>query len=513
MAADSANPVGSSDYLAISIVLVALVPIVSWLLRCNQRPKTFPPGPPTIPILGNIHQMPTTHTYLKFAEWSKQYGDIVGLRIGPQSMVIISSPELIREMFVNRGVIYSGRPVLYVSRDLIFPDQDHMFMMQNDEMLRRTRTALKRLTGPAGLKEALPLQEATAAKLISDLSDGNEPPERCIRLWSFTIAMTAILGPVAEDRASEVLDEWTHIQHRLIESVEATMSSAFELLPFLKYLPFIPWKENAKQIGISLRAVYTDLFGRLKFHLSQAQSSVVDIKYWGLIGSILRDQEREKENVEKTNSHFTDSQLKTLAQFVQDAATDTTLSTAMTCIMALTANPHLLQKVQKEVDAVCGRGSVPSYTNIDKLPYVRACVLETLRWRPPAPVLLPHRLEQDDHIRGFYLPKGTMIIANGWAANHDPGHFERPEVFNPDRFVDAQGYPGLYPFGLGRRSCPGDNFALNTLIIMISKLVSSFDLAFDGPAPDLSIENGYGAGVIMSPKSFPVKFIRRKDIF
>lgn len=309
-------------------------------------------------------------------EWSKEYGDIVGLRIGPQSMVIVSSPELIRELFVNRGVIYSGRPVLYVTRDLIFPDQDHMFMMQNDEMLRRTRTAFKRLTGPAGLKEALGLQETTALKLISNLSDGIESPERCIRLWSFTTAMTAILGPVAEDKASEVLDEWTHIQHRLIESVEATMSSAFELLPFLKYLPFMPGKENARQIGVSLRAVYTDLFDRLKYHLSQAQLSVVDTKYWGLIGSIIRDQEMDQESLEKTKSHFTDSQLKTMAQFVQDAATDTTISTAMSCIMALTANPHLLHKVQKEVDAVYGREGVTSHTDIDRLPYVRACVLE-----------------------------------------------------------------------------------------------------------------------------------------
>ncbi|KAI3395142.1 hypothetical protein diail_1757 [Diaporthe ilicicola] len=451
-----------------------------------------------------------TSIVLIAVEWSKEYGDIVGLRIGPQSMVILSSPELIREVFVNRGVIYSGRPVLYVTRDLIFPDQDHMFMMQNGEMLRRTRTAFKRLTGPAGLKEALAYQEATASKLISDLSNGKESPERCIRLWSFTTAMTAILGPVAQDKASEVLDEWTQIQHRLIESVEATMSSVFELLPFLKYLPFIPGKENARQIGASLRAVYTDLFDHLKFHLSLAQSSDVDTTYWGLIGSILREQEMDKESLEKTKLKFTDSQLKTMAQFVQDAATDTTISTAMSCIMALTANKHLLRKVQKEVDAVYGREDVSAHTDIDKFPYVRACVLETLRWRPPTPVLLPHRLEQDDHIQGFHLPRGTMVIANAWAANHDPAHFKEPEVFNPDRFVDYQAYPGLYPFGIGRRSCPGDHFALNNLIIMISKLALSFDFVFDGPAPEFDIEKGYGAGVIMSPKTFPVKFIPRQ---
>jgi cytochrome P450 len=279
-------------------------------------------------------------------------------------------------MFVNRGVIYSGRPVLYMSRELIFPNQDHMFMMQNDDMLRRSRTAFKRLMGPAGLREALSFQETITSKLVTDLSDGKESPERCVRLWMFRTAMTAILGPVADDKASEVLDEWTHIQHRLVKAIEATMSSLFELLPFLKYVPFMPGKENARQIGIYLRNLYTDLFGLLKFYLSQAEDSVVNVKYWGLIGNILRDQEREKEDVEKRESHFTDSQLKTMAQFVQDAATDTTLSTAMTCIMALAADPRLLRKVQEGVDTVCGRGNAPSHVNIDKLPYVKACVLE-----------------------------------------------------------------------------------------------------------------------------------------
>lgn len=292
-------------------------------------------------------------------------------------MVVVSSAELIREIFVNRGVIYSGRPVLYVGRELLFPNQDHMFMMQNDEMLRRTRTAFKRLTGPAGLKEALPLQEATASKLVSDLCDGKESPERCIRLWSFRTAMKAILGPVADDKASEILDEWTILQHKLVKCVEATLSSAYDLIPLLKYLPFMPGREYTKQLGTSLRAMYIDLFGRLRFYLSRAQSSFVDVKYWGLIGSIIRDQERERESSGiNDKSHFTDSQLMTMAQFVQDAATDTTLSTAMTCIMALTANQNLLRKVQEEVLRVCGQGNVPSHLNVDKLPYIRACLLE-----------------------------------------------------------------------------------------------------------------------------------------
>lgn len=67
MVTESDNLLGRSPVLVASIFLMAAVPIVSWLLQCNQRPKTFPPGPPTIPILGNLHQMPTKNIYVKFA--------------------------------------------------------------------------------------------------------------------------------------------------------------------------------------------------------------------------------------------------------------------------------------------------------------------------------------------------------------------------------------------------------------------------------------------------------------
>lgn len=276
-----------------------------------------------------------------------------------------------------------------------------MFMMQNDDMLRRTRTAFRRLMGPAGLKEAISFQETLTSELISDLSSSKESPERCVRLYMFRVAMTAIMGPVADERASEVLEEWTHIQHRLVEAIEATMSSLFELLPFLKYVPFIPGKRNAREIGVYLLNLYTELFGRLNFHLSQAKASGSDVKHWGLIGNIIRDQEREKDDMEKRESHFTDSQLKTMAQFVQDAATDTTLSTAMTCILALTANQSLLRKVQEEVDTVCGMDNLSCHVEIDKLPYVKACVLEVCINK-----LVYH---------GSYLPHGQTDSPTGTA--------------------------------------------------------------------------------------------------
>lgn len=85
---------------------------------------------------------------------------------------------------------------------------------------------------------------------------------------------------------------------------------------------------------------------------------------------------------------------------------------------------------------------------------------EVLRWRPVA-VLggTPHASTEDDVYEGFFIPKGSTILANLWAIHHDPEFFPDPDVFRPERYLDGGSpYPqkhGHSAFGWGRRICPG----------------------------------------------------------
>lgn len=102
-------------------------------------------------------------------------------------------------------------------------------------------------------------------------------------------------------------------------------------------------------------------------------------------------------------------------------------------------------------------------------------------------------------------------MANVWAVFKDPEYYPDPDAFDPERFLgDNLGGKPFQPFGLGRRICPGDQFAMNSLMVALSKLLWNFDFVLDGPGPDLSIEGGYVTGMIPAPKSLPVKFVPRK---
>ena len=76
--------------------------------------------------------------------------------------------------------------------------------------------------------------------------------------------------------------------------------------------------------------------------------------------------------------------------------------------------PDVQKKAQVELDEVVGRGQLPTFADYDNLPYIRALVKETLRWRPAAPVGVPHRVIEDDTYEGYRIPQGAICIPNVW---------------------------------------------------------------------------------------------------
>ena len=140
---------------------------------------------------------------------------------------------------------------------------------------------------------------------------------------------------------------------------------------------------------------------------------------------------------------------------------DTTVSSITCFFLAMALNPLVQKKAQEEIDRVIGTDRLPTFADRDDLPYVNAVVKEVLRWHPVVPMGLPHVVAEDDLYAGYYIPKGSMLLANIHGFMHDPATFKNPEVFNPDRFLgpNPETDPHTLCFGFGRRICPGRKLA------------------------------------------------------
>lgn len=77
-------------------------------------------------------------------------------------------------------------------------------------------------------------------------------------------------------------------------------------------------------------------------------------------------------------------------------------------------HPEVLKKAQAEIDAVVGPNRLPTFDDRPLLPYIEAVQKEVLRWRPIAPMGIPHSSIQDDIVNGYLIPKGSIVMANIW---------------------------------------------------------------------------------------------------
>ncbi|CAE6456237.1 unnamed protein product, partial [Rhizoctonia solani] len=132
------------------------------------------------------------------------------------------------------------------------------------------------------------------------------------------------------------------------------------------------------------------------------------------------------------------------------AGADTSAVSILVFILAMTLNQQVLAKAQAEIDQVIGQDRLPEMSDRESLPYVECVLREVLRWQPVTPIAIPHVSVEDDEYRGYFIPKGAVVIGNVWAIGHNESVYQDPEQFNPDRFLDPQ-IPKPPSFGFGRR--------------------------------------------------------------
>jgi cytochrome P450 len=134
--------IGGGLLLALAIYRILLI---------GRRDPRMPPGPPTIPILGNLHQIPSSGLFKQFREWAKEYGSIYSLKLGPSNVVVLCDRKAIHKLLDKKGAIYSDRPPTYVG-DLL-TQGDHVAIMQMDALWREKRKVVAHNFSPKQLDE------------------------------------------------------------------------------------------------------------------------------------------------------------------------------------------------------------------------------------------------------------------------------------------------------------------------------------------------------------------------
>ncbi|XP_071370787.1 steroid 17-alpha-hydroxylase/17,20 lyase-like, partial [Centroberyx affinis] len=171
------------------------------------------------------------------------------------------------------------------------------------------------------------------------------------------------------------------------------------------------------------------------------------------------------------------------------------------------------ERVQKELEECVGGERAVCVSDRGRLPFLESVINEGLRIRPVSPVLIPHTALTDSSIGGHSISRGTRVLVNMWSIHHDPQHWDKPDLFNPDRFLDDQGRrvtPSCFlPFGAGPRVCVGESLARLELFLFLSSLLQrmSFRVPDGASPPDLQGR----LGVVLQPLPYKVVVTPRAE--
>jgi len=390
---------------------VAIAAVVIKYLLSTRRPKDYPPGPPTILGIGNLHQIPLKQPFCQFHEWSKTYGDIIGLKVGPANIVVLHSPEYVRELFDKRGAIYSGRPYSYIPAEHVFREHGdkHILNLQNGVFLRRWRAAVAHFVGPVGLKQSLRFQEETASTLMYRLllTEGHQDSLDHIKHWALATPLLAITGQRLEDRGKAFADRFFDAQEKWLELLEPGNTPPVDIFPFLRWIPerLADWKTKARTVR---EYMFEEYFGYLKTAKdlrceNDNQGSIADLEC--LMTKILGDADKD----EGKGKSFTDDEVAYLGGGLLDAAVDTTWATMMSLIMFLTAHPDIQEKAFEEINQASPT-TPPTADVLDRLPYVRACLSEVRKTKPVHPFVIVIALPSKPLLRGADSRLGRLVV-------------------------------------------------------------------------------------------------------
>lgn len=125
--------------------------------------------------------------------------------------------------------------------------------------------------------------------------------------------------------------------------------------------------------------------------------------------------------------------------------------------------------------------------------------METLRLHPPLPLLLPRECRETCEIGGYNISVKTKVMINVWKIGRDPDYWIDPESFVPERFsvssVNMMGKDFEYfPFGAGRRMCPGIMMGLANVELSLVMLLYHFNWELPGGSrsEDLDMSESFG---------------------
>jgi cytochrome P450 len=440
----------------------------------------FPPGFERNLLWFALRRFRPANPIFLFQHLAETYGDIAHYKIGPNHIVFLNHPELIREVLV----------------------------VQNDNFVKeRTVQRTKMLLGEGMITsegavhraQRLAAQPAFHRQRIGEY--GNVIVEEAVRIRDSWRAgeqrdvaidmMHLTLNVVARTLfATDLRDE--------VYELAAAINRIMGLYNFLVMLPAAEWLVHFRPPGLAAFVRARNRIDAVVYRMIDAhqrsgedRGSLLDLM---LAASPANDEASRQSLRDQVITIFL-------------AGYETVANALSWTWYLLSENPDCEARFHQELDEVLA-GKLPAFEDVPHLRYSENVMAESLRLYPPAWAM--GRYARNDFALGdYFLPARTTVLISQFVTQRDPRFFPDPLRFDPDRFT-AEGKARrtkftYFPFGAGTRQCIGESFAWMEGVLILATLAQKWKLRLVPghqvePQPLITLRPKYGMVMQVEPR-------------
>ncbi|KAJ7339879.1 cytochrome P450 [Mycena albidolilacea] len=432
---------------------------------------TAPAWTKKMPLVGNLFDMPATDHWEIYQKWSRDFdSDIIHLNVVGKSIIVLSSLQATKDLMVHGILIAPALSNLLLRARLPMVNELMGWDFSFGVLSAKYSNTVFSVTAS---QQFQPMKLASTHALLRRILKN---PEGCMMEHFEQMTGELIMSITYGNDVLDANDPYLKLAHQSMHDLAAACVPGkylVDAIPVLKYIPtWFPgagFKRDARKWSQATQQYVELPFEEAKRKIAAGVSRA------SFISQVLSMK------WDSMDPHYSTDAIRDTAGTILSGGSHSTVSVLGTFALAMLLHPEIQKKAQSEIDSVVGHDRLPSFKDKPTLPYIEALVKELFRWEPVAPLGGPHFVAVENEYRGYRIPAGSIILGNTWAIFHDEALYPEPFEFRPERFLSAAQPDRINPdpvmgFGYGRRACPGQYVALDSVWIAVASILAVFHL-------------------------------------
>ncbi|XP_066495785.1 cytochrome P450 2B1-like [Tiliqua scincoides] len=450
----------------------------------SKNLHNLPPGPSVWFALRNLWSLKELSVLQMLLKLREQFGDVFSLKIGSQLVVVLCGHKMVEAALVDQTEDFESRPNLPIVKKTNNSYGISFSKGERWKQIRRFALTTLRSFGMGKRSIEGRIQEEIGFLVEEFRKTQGSPfdPRVLLRCSVSNIICSMIFG----ERFQYDDREFRALIHLIEENIRQINSIWLQLYNFFPgVMKFLPVANSFFENYEEQKRCVSRMVQKHKDTLDPALPR-------DYIDAFLIKMQEDSGNL---NTEFHQKNLVVSVLDLLFAGTETVTSTLRYSFLILLKYPHIVERIQDEIDQVVGQNRAVSMQDRSEMPYTDAVIHELQRFIDVNPLGLPRSTTQDTEFAGYVIPEGSIVFPMLHSVLNDPIQFKAPETFDPGHFLDESGAfqkpDAFIPFSAGKRSCLGEGLARTELFLYFTTILQNFVLTSPVPVEEIDFTPEY----------------------